>query len=88
MIPRVSTLDLLIAISSTLLSRKGAISFSCLKHLLTSISENKSSPVLNLAYFSLCKILQNLTIFLRSPLYSYHSIFPFFLQCHMLIENQ
>jgi hypothetical protein len=63
-VPRVSALDLLIAVSNTTLNSKGAIASYCLQPLLKLHSEDKYLPILTLIYISLSLILQNLTNFL------------------------
>jgi len=64
MVPHVSMLDLIIAVSNAILNSKGAIASPCLKPLLTLNSEDRCLPVLTLAYISLFKILPNVTIIL------------------------
>jgi hypothetical protein len=63
MVPFVTTLDLLIAISNTTLNSNGEIASPCLKPLLTLNLEDKCLPILTIAYTSLFKILQGLTSF-------------------------
>ena len=67
MIPHVSTLDLLIAISSTVLNSKEAIASPCLKPSLTLNSKDKYLPILTLAYISVFKIPHSLTSFFLKP---------------------
>ena len=64
-----NTLDLLIAISNTILNNKGAIASPVLKpfFFLTLNSENECLPILTLEYISLFKILHNLTNFFGKP---------------------
>jgi hypothetical protein len=50
MVPHVSTLNLLIAISNTTLNSKGKTAFPCPKPLLTLNSKDACVSVLNLAY--------------------------------------
>jgi len=88
MVPHVSTLDLLIAISNTALNSKGAIAFPCLKPLLTLNSEDKCLPILTLAYISGFKILHNLISFFLNLVNAFHSIFCFSIWGHMLLENR
>ena len=76
-VPRVSTLYLLMANSNAILNSKRAIASPCLKPLLTLNSADKCSPILTLAYISLFKVLQNLTNFLGNLVYAFHSTFPF-----------
>jgi hypothetical protein len=63
MVPRVSTLDLLIAVSNTTLNNKGAIASHYLQPLLTLHSEDKCLPILTLTYISLFLILHELIYF-------------------------
>ena len=57
-------LDLLIAISNTILNSIAAIAYPRLKPLLTLNLEYKCLPILTSAYISLFEILHNLTNFL------------------------
>ena len=84
-----STVKIVIAIFNTTLNSKGSIASPCLGTLLTLNSQDKCLPILTLAYISLFEILPNLTIFWGGNLvYAFHSIFPFSLQCRMVLENQ
>jgi hypothetical protein len=84
MVPQVSALDLLIAISNTILNSKRAICSPYVKPLSTLNLEDKCLSILILAYISLFKILHNLTKFWGKPplCISLH------ISCHMLLEYQ
>jgi len=90
MFPRVSNLDLIVAISNTILNCKGTTASLCLNPLFTLNTEDKCLPILTLVYNTLFKILHNLTIWggREFLVYEFDSIFPFSLQCYMLLENQ
>ena len=63
MVPHVSTFDLLIAISNTILNSKGAIASLCLNTLLTLNSEDECLPVLTVLVVKVPKLqLSNGTV--------------------------
>ena len=86
-VPQISTLDLLIAISKTILNIKGVIPSLCPRAFLTLHLEDKCLLILTLACISLLKVLHNFTHFWSKLVYVFHS-FPFSIQCYTLLENK
>jgi len=71
----------------TILNSEGTTASPCLKPLVTLNSKDKWLPILTLTYSSLFKILHNLTYFFEKRSLSI-PIFPFSIECHMLLQNQ